>query len=397
VQQSDILNPANFTPRCCLLLFDHRVTMRSHLRLSTLVLACSVLLADVMASSTFGSKGFVVFGQSVHPTRPSTTTRRSVGGSVPRRSALKRRATLSDKSIGGAQLSGLAFLDQSYDDDGDDSLRQVKPCRSIGNVLVRGALLRIASDLTGGTPFESIKTRVTVTKEGPWQAYRNIVKGGGFSSLWTGTPSRTVEGALIGAVFMLASTLTKTQMKTLGASSTVAALTGGLVGGIAQAFIMTPAGMVFTSLNYNNGKKGYEHDNALVVTRRIVKEKGFMGMFLGFKPMAIRQASNWASRAGFTEICRSTLGMSNYGLLGELGSGMIGGLGSCWNTPIETIRVYTQRDVSSGVKPKTMSGYWNDILERDGYPGLFRGITPRALQAIWQTTFLVVVPNLMGI
>ena len=91
------------------------------------------------------------------------------------------------------------------------------------------------------------------------------------------------------------------------------------------AIVMTPAGMIFTSLNVNKGKKGYENDNALTVARRIVKEKGIMGLFYGGGPMCIRQASNWASRAGFTEICRTNLRMSQYGVWGEIGSGVIGG------------------------------------------------------------------------
>ena len=64
----------------------------------------------------------------------------------------------------------------------------------IARNLVRGAFLRIASDLTGGTPLECIKTRVTVTTEGPWSAFQNIVKNGGVKALWAGTPSRTIEG-----------------------------------------------------------------------------------------------------------------------------------------------------------------------------------------------------------
>jgi len=44
-----------------------------------------------------------------------------------------------------------------------------------------------------------------------------------------------------------------------------------------------------------------------------------------------------------------------------------------------------------------MVGYWQELIDADGLPGLFRGITPRALQAVWQTVFLVVVPNIMGI
>jgi Mitochondrial carrier protein len=268
--------------------------------------------------------------------------------------------------------------------------------QSLLKTLVRGAVLRVASDLSGGTAFESVKTRVATTREGPIESFRSIVGNGGYGALWTGTSSRMIEGALVGGCFMVGSRLTKTRLTALRASAPVAALCGGLVGGIAQAVIMTPAGLIFTTLNCQKGKPGADIDAAAVV-RRVVREHGPTGLFAGFVPMALRQASNWASRAGFTEIARTSFQLSSFGMPGELASGTIGGLISCWNTPIETARVLTQRDLSSGQPTKSMMGYWKDIIQEDGYVGCFRGVTPRALQAVWQTVFLVVVPNILGI
>lgn len=238
---------------------------------------------------------------------------------------------------------------------------------------------------------------MTGTLDGPIAATRSIIKESGFLGLWTGTPSRTVEGALLGAIFILGSSTTKRQVLAMGGSPTAAALAGGLVGGVAQSIVMTPAGMIFTSLNLNRGKPGYENDNAWRVCKRIVKEKGPLGLYYGNGPMALRQASNWMSRSGFTEVCRSTLKLSEYGVWGELASGAIGGVGSCWNTPIETIRVIMQGDVSAGRPAKTTGEYWNQLVEEQGYAGLFRGVTPRAIQAVYQTVFMVVIPNMMGI
>lgn len=264
--------------------------------------------------------------------------------------------------------------------------------------LARGAFLRVASDITGGTALENIKCRVTATTDGPIEATKTLITGGnGFLNLWSGTPSRTIEGALLGAVFLVGSAATKKQVLAMGAGKNVAALAGGIVGGVAQAVIMTPAGMVFTSLNVNKGKPGYENDNAITVAKRIINEKGIQGMFIGGTPMAARQASNWASRSLFTEICRTNLKLSRFGLIGEIGSGAIGGIGSCWNTPIETVRVLMQKDVSEGVPPKTFGGYISDQMDQGGVPALFRGVSPRAVQAIWQTVFMVVVPNLLGL
>jgi hypothetical protein len=60
------------------------------------------------------------------------------------------------------------------------------------------------------------------------------------------------------------------------------------------------AGMIFTSLNVNRGEKGHEHDNAITVAKRIIEEKGVIGLFYGGGPMCLRQASNWASRSCLT-------------------------------------------------------------------------------------------------
>jgi len=264
--------------------------------------------------------------------------------------------------------------------------------------LFRGAFLRVASDLTGGTPLENIKTRVATTSDGPLKATRHIINGkNGLLNLWSGTPGRIIEGALLGGVFMVGSTATKKQVLNMGGTKTVAALAGGIVGGVAQSSIMTPAGLVFTSLNVNKDKPGYEHDNSLIVVKRIVRENGIRGMYIGVGPMAARQATNWASRSLFTEICRTSLKLSRFGSFGEIASGVIGGVSSCWNTPLETVRVLMQRDVSAGVPPKTIKEYVSDVVEETGPIGLYRGVSPRAVQATWQTVFMVVVPNILGV
>ena len=113
--------------------------------------------------------------------------------------------------------------------------------------------------------------------------------------------------------------------------------------------------------------------------------------------MAARQATNWASRSVFTEICRSSLNLSRFGTAGEIASGVIGGVSSCWNTPLETVRVLMQRDASNGLSDKPFRTYVREIVDEDGVPGLYRGVSPRALQATWQTVFMVVVPNILGV
>lgn len=92
---------------------------------------------------------------------------------------------------------------------------------SLANTLARGALLRVTSDLVGGTAFENVKTRVTTTRESMLTATSNIIRSSGLQGLYSGGSSRFVEGALVGAVFMFGSALTKRQLQGLGCAPTV--------------------------------------------------------------------------------------------------------------------------------------------------------------------------------
>ena len=74
----------------------------------------------------------------------------------------------------------------------------------------------------------------------------------------------------------MTSAFTKKHVTALTGSQTLGALEAGLVCGVAQSVIMTPAGLVFTSLNVNKVKPGYENDNAYTVARCIIEEKGIM-------------------------------------------------------------------------------------------------------------------------
>lgn len=270
------------------------------LPMAVLVISITLIFADGTSSSSSSpfrlasSHGVahhpLYYGTRMRSTRASRTSR-----CINRRGTATNGWLLSEKERdyygradssdgGGGGDDGCSDAASSRYGGGLDEVWQCSSV-NIGKTLLRGAFLRITSDLSGGTVFESIKTRVTTTREGPIEATRNIVKNGGVLNLWTGTQSRIIEGALVGAVFMLASTLTKAQVKLVGGNPTAAALAGGLVGGVAQAVVMTPAGMIFTSLNYNKDRPGHENDNVVSVTKRIVKERGIVGMYYGGGPM----------------------------------------------------------------------------------------------------------------
>ena len=113
--------------------------------------------------------------------------------------------------------------------------------------------------------------------------------------------------------------------------------------------------------------------------------------------MVARQATNWASRSLFTEICHTSLKIDRFGGVGEIASGVIGDVSSFWSTPLETVHVLMQRDTSAGVLQKIFNTYISDVMDEGGVFGFYRGVSPRALQATRQTIFMVVVLNILGV
>jgi len=69
----------------------------------------------------------------------------------------------------------------------------------------------------------------------------------------------------------------------------------------------------------------------------------------------------------------------------------IGGGMSCWNQPIEVIRVEMQSQVKTPGRPEKMSIIQcaKYIYKNNGAKGFYRGVTPRIGLGIWQTICMV--------
>jgi hypothetical protein len=70
---------------------------------------------------------------------------------------------------------------------------------------------------------------------------------------------------------------------------------------------------------------------------------------------------------------------------------MVGGALSCWNQPIEVIRVEMQSQVKTPGRPENMSivkaAQW--IHQNNGIKGFYRGAVPRIGLGMWQTLCMV--------
>jgi len=208
-------------------------------------------------------------------------------------------------------------------------------------------------------------------------------------------------------------------------SPSIIGFVSGAGGGMAQALVMGPTSLVVTACvaasKNNNGNfdgnknndisnskdgKYTQSTSAWEVAKTLVRERGILGLYRGAPAVAMRQATNWASRQGFTEWVRPRIPVE--GALGELLAGCIGGTLSAWNTPLEVARIESQSvvmkkrtggsadgDDDEDGKGRSLVGTMCDIVEERGFGALYVGIIPRAAQACYQTLFLVCVPRLL--
>lgn len=179
-------------------------------------------------------------------------------------------------------------------------------------------------------------------------------------------------------------------LRRAGVGPTLAGVLAGAGGGIAQVSVMGPCTYLVTGAVNNPG---------VPLTRRIAEtyaRGGLKAFYPGGTAIAFRQATNWASRQGFTEFIRHRMKVALHGdqnarltKAQEVCAGVIGGTMACWNHPFEVARIEAQTLGNMGKPVGGMVTVMRDIVRVDGVGGLFRGIVPRVGLGIWQTLFMV--------
>lgn len=102
--------------------------------------------------------------------------------------------------------------------------------------LVRGAALRVASEITVGLPCENWKIRGNVhTNETSIQALTNVGRfQGGLRAYWKGAGPRLTDGIFSGALLLAGKEGTRKFCMGCGMPPIAAGIAGGLAGGMAQ-------------------------------------------------------------------------------------------------------------------------------------------------------------------
>jgi len=296
---------------------------------------------------------------------------------------------------------------------------------AVVKTLARGSFLRISADVTGGLPLDHWKTRsIRNPAEGPFEALANVYRRqGGVKAYWAGLPAKLIEGSLCGGLLLVGKEGAKKALTRAVSSArlplgeaAIGALSG-VAGGVAQCAVLTPSTfLVMTAAT--TGKPVLETMKQIVQGERKVTD-----LYTGGGPLVMREATNWASRQGITDLTRNLLrrrGVAS-GIALEIGSGIFGGVLACWNNPFEVARIRQQRDLAlaAAQKPSRPTNRKVQALDgslvtvpspqasslavirfvvaTEGVKGLFIGIVPRCIVSAHLTCFMVVAPRLLGV
>lgn len=264
--------------------------------------------------------------------------------------------------------------------------------------LVLGPTLQCLEAASLGMPFEVWKTRMgRFRHESTLTSFANVYKEGGITAFWKGTGPKMVESATKGAILLYAKEGILTYSLKSGMDPTLAGVVAGAGGGICQVSVMGPCTFLVTG-----AVTGTTNESTMQRVSRVYRTNGLAGFYPGGTAIAFRQATNWASRQGFTEAVRHRFKIMFHGdenakltTRENILAGVCGGSLSCWNHPFEVARIEAQARADQGQSKLNMIRVMQMVVRENGVKGLFQGIVPRWGLGVWQTLFMVTGPKLV--
>ncbi|KAF8454963.1 mitochondrial carrier domain-containing protein [Terfezia claveryi] len=278
---------------------------------------------------------------------------------------------------------------------------QKKPV-SFSNLLL-GAGLNMFEVTTLGQPLEVVKTHMAANRgDNIVSAVNKTWARGGVFGFYQGLiPWAWIEASTKGAVLLFISSEAEYHARSLGAGSFLAGITGGVIGGVAQAYATMGFCTCMKTVEITRHKQaasGVKPPSTFAVFADIYRKEGVAGINKGVNAVAIRQMTNWGSRFGLSRLAeqgiKKVTGKGEKDQLSaweKIAASALGGGLSAWNQPIEVIRVEMQSKKVDPNRPKnlTVAKAAKYIYENNGLKGLYRGVTPRIGLGIWQTVCMV--------
>ena len=188
-----------------------------------------------------------------------------------------------------------------------------------------------------------------------------------------------------------------------GANPFVGGITGGMVGGLAQAYATMGFCTCMKTVEITKHKEaalGRKPPGTMETFMDIYRKEGIAGINKGVNAVAVRQVTNWGSRFGLSRVAEDGIRRVTSKEHGEklgvwekiLASGIGGGL-SAWNQPIEVVRVEMQSKKEDPNRPKkmTVGTAFRYIYSQNGLKGLYRGCGITVGRSIPSSAFIFTV------
>ncbi|PVV03540.1 hypothetical protein BB560_001974 [Smittium megazygosporum] len=266
--------------------------------------------------------------------------------------------------------------------------------------LAIGAFIQIAEVSSLGQPFEVVKTHMAANRQDSMRtAISKTYQRGGLRGFYQGLiPWAWIEAGTKGAVLLYTSSEIEAVVVSMGGNTIVGGLMGGMLGGIAQAYTTMGFCTFMKTVEVTRAKQvgaGVVPKSTYQVAYEVFQKEGIRGLNRGVSAVAIRQMTNWGSRFGIARVTEAI--MKGNDKTRKLSNGerilasVIGGSLSCWNQPIEVIRVEMQSQLKSLDRPEKMN-VWTCakyIYSKNGFKGFYRGVIPRIGLSTYLTTCMV--------
>ncbi|KAI1008121.1 Citrate/oxoglutarate carrier protein [Podosphaera aphanis] len=274
--------------------------------------------------------------------------------------------------------------------------------------LMLGASLNLFEVTTLGQPLEVVKTTMAANRGDNFAtALKKVWSRGGLFGFYQGLiPWAWIEASTKGAVLLFVASEAEYVSRTFGAGDFLSGISGGVVGGVAQAYATMGFCTCMKTVEITKSKlaaTGVKPPGTFATFMDIYRKEGIKGINKGVNAVAIRQMTNWGSRFGLSRLAeqgiRKITGKEDGGKLNPwekiLASTLGGGL-SAWNQPIEVIRVEMQSKKEDPNRPKkmTVANTAKYIYSNNGVKGLYRGVVPRIGLGVWQTICMVAMGDM---
>lgn len=274
--------------------------------------------------------------------------------------------------------------------------------------LLLGAGLNLFEVTSLGQPLEVIKTTMAANRGDSFAGAMGRIWGrGGIFGYYQGLiPWAWIEASTKGAVLLFVASEAEYYARSFGANDFVSGISGGMAGGVAQAYATMGFCTCMKTVEITKHKMaatGVKPPGTFATFMDIYRKEGIRGINRGVNAVAIRQTTNWGSRFGLSRLAESAIrkvankeeGAKLSAAEKILASSLGGGL-SAWNQPIEVIRVEMQSKTPDPNRPKnlTVGKTFKYIYDSNGIRGLYRGVAPRIGLGIWQTVCMVALGDM---